>query len=146
MKKLITAVVVLSFVSGAALAQATSKEQGATGGAAAAAGAATGAVGGAIVGGPVGAAVGAVGGAVVGAITGSAVTPEDRVYVREYAVKHRHPTVAVREPVVIGKPLPGAVTTYVIEDRPSLKGYRYAYVNNQYLLIDSRGNVVGAVE
>lgn len=144
MKKMIIAAAAVSFMSGAAFAQATSKEQGATGGAAA--GAATGAVGGAIVGGPVGAAVGAIAGAAVGAVAGSVVTPEDRVYVKEYVVKQKPDVVMVQEPIVVGKPLPGTVKTYVIDGRPSMKDYRYAYVNKQYLLIDAKGNVVGAID
>jgi hypothetical protein len=107
----------------------------------AASGAVTGAVGGAIIGGPVGAAVGAVVGGTTGAAVGS-LSDQDRVYVRDYVVKQHVPAATVEERIVVGQPLPPRVKTYVIEGNPHLHGYRYAYVNNDYYLVDSGGRVV----
>jgi uncharacterized protein YcfJ len=107
-------------------------------------GAAAGAVGGAIVGGPVGAVIGGVAGAVGGATLG-AMTDDDRVWVRDYVKTHPRASVEVKEPIVVGKPLPGTVTVYEIDGNPRLAGYRYAYVNDDYLLIDRDGRVVGTI-
>ena len=117
-------------------------QQGAQSGAAA--GATTGAVGGAIVGGPVGAAVGAVVGGTTGAAVGS-LSDADRVYVRDYVVKQRVEPVTVQERVVVGEALPTTVKTYEITGNPHLNGYRYAYVNNDYYLVDSGGRVVTTI-
>ncbi|WP_342363197.1 DUF1236 domain-containing protein [Terrarubrum flagellatum] len=105
-------------------------------------GAATGAVGGAIVGGPIGAAVGGIAGAAVGATAGS-LTPEDRVYIRDYAVRQRAAPVTVQERIVIGEPLPPTVKYYRVEGNPRVATYRYAYVNNHYYIVDESGRVVG---
>jgi hypothetical protein len=110
----------------------------------AASGAVTGAVGGAIVGGPVGAAVGAVVGGTTGAAVGS-LSDQDRVYVRDYVVKQHVPAATVEERVVVGQPLPPRVKTYVIEGNPHLRGYRYAYVNDEYYLVDGGGRVVTVI-
>lgn len=107
-------------------------------------GAAAGAVGGAIVGGPVGAVIGGVAGAVGGATLGS-MTQEDKVWVRRYVETHPRASVKVEEPIVVGKPLPRTVTVYEIDGNPHLAGYRYAYVNDNYLLVDRDGMVVGTI-
>lgn len=140
-----TAVVAAALtLSGAALAQTTN--DGARGGAAA--GAATGAVGGALVGGPIGAVIGGIGGAVVGAGAGS-MTSDDRVYVQKYvyANKGGYKSVRVQDPVTVGKPLPASVRMYDFDSAPEhVRGYRYTYINDQYLLVDRNGNVVGTVD
>lgn len=107
-------------------------------------GAAAGAVGGAIVGGPVGAVVGGVAGAVGGAALGS-MTEDDRVWVRGYVAAHPRPSVQVAQPIVVGKPLPNDVVVYSIDGNPHLRGYRYAYVNDDYVLIDRDGVVVETI-
>jgi hypothetical protein len=122
----------------------TSRDGAAAGGAVS--GAAAGAVGGAVVGGPVGAVVGGVVGAAVGGSAGAAFTPEDRTYVRGYVTDRRVDPVTLDEPIAIGRPLPPRVKTYVIEGNPRYSSYRYARVNNQYLLVDANGNVLGAVD
>lgn len=126
-----------------ALGSAAFAQSGTQGGAAS--GAVTGAVGGALVGGPVGAGVGAVVGATTGAAIGS-LSDEDRMYARRYVVEHHVAPVTVKERVVVGQPLPGSVETYTIEGNPHLAGYRYAYINNDYYLVDNRGRVVTTIE
>ncbi|MBV9347310.1 MAG: DUF1236 domain-containing protein [Pseudolabrys sp.] len=118
-------------------------QQGAQGGAA------SGAVGGAVVGAVVGGPIGAVIGGAVGATTGAAVggiAADDRVYIQRYVYERQVAPVTVQERVVVGEPLPRAVTTYTFEGNPRLAGYRYAYVNNQYILVSSDGRVMGSIE
>ncbi|WP_333825624.1 DUF1236 domain-containing protein [Pinisolibacter sp.] len=133
-----TAVAVLASLAFASPASADQSGGGALGGAAA------GAVGGAIIGGPVGAVIGGVAGAVGGATIGT-IAADDQVYVRTYVEKHPRDNVVVKEPIVIGKPLPSSVTVYEIEGNPKLAGYRYAYVNQNYVLVDGDGMVVGTI-
>ncbi len=100
-------------------------------------GAAAGAVGGAIVGGPVGAVVGGGAGFVAGSVLGS-VSNEDRTYVRKYSEERRYPSVVYEHEVAVGSELPGTMTYYEIENRPSMSSYRYARVNNHTVLVDPR--------
>lgn len=112
----------------------------------AAAGAATGAVGGALVGGPVGAVVGGAAGAVAGGAVGS-ISQKDRVYVRDYVVEHRRPSVSVEGPIKVGAVLPPRVELYPVEGNPAVSNYRYTYVNDQAVLIDpSSRRVVYVIE
>lgn len=141
MKRILATVMIVGAFAAPAFAQNNS--EAAKGGAIS--GAAAGAVGGALVGGPVGAVVGGVAGAAVGATAGS-LTPEDRVYVRDYAVKHRPARVMIKEPIVIGQPLPPTVKVYAIEGNPRLASYRYAYVNDDYYLVDGSGRIVSELE
>ncbi len=140
MKRMVVGALALGLLSAPAWAQ---NNEAAKGGALS--GAAAGAVGGALVGGPVGAAVGGIAGAAVGATAGS-LTPEDRVYVRDYAVKHRAEPMRVETPIVVGEPMPGSVRYYPIEGNPRLAAYRYAYVNDHYYIVDASGRIVGEVE
>jgi uncharacterized protein YcfJ len=153
MKRLYAAAIVAAMSSVAVPAMAQShQELAAQGGAASGAvtGATAGAIGGAIVGGPVGAVVGGVGGAVVGGATGgtvaAAITPEDRVYVRRYVDEREVAPVMTRQRIVVGRPLPRTVRTYRFEGNPRLTAYNYARVNNQYYLVDARGNVMGSID
>lgn len=139
MKIFITCAVSALLASGVAFAQNSGAQGGAVGGAAA------GAVGGAIVGGPVGAVIGGVAGATAGSAVGSIAT-EDRTYIQTHVYQQKVAPVTVKEQIVIGKPLPATVKTYTFDGRASLKDYRYAYVNNQYLLVDAKGNVLGSIE
>jgi hypothetical protein len=66
--------------------------------------------------------------------------------VRGYVTKHHVDAVTIDEPLAIGRPLPPRVKTYVIEGNPRYESYRYARVNNQTLLIDGHGNVLGSVD
>lgn len=139
MKLLTTCAIVTLLGIAGAQAQNRGGEGGAVGGAAA------GAVGGALVGGPVGAVIGGVAGAAAGGALGS-ITNDDRTYIQTHVYEQKVAPVTVKENIVIGKPLPTTVKTYTFAGRPTLKDYRYAYVNNQYLLIDSRGNVLGSIQ
>lgn len=102
----------------------------------AAAGAVAGAATGAVVAGPVGAAVGAVAGAATGAIV--APPAEVRTYVTGQTVT----SVAYPDPIVVGKPVPGTVTWLEVPQYPK---YRWAYLNNQRVLIDADTHAVVAV-
>jgi uncharacterized protein YcfJ len=139
-KSLPLAIALLSTLAVPAFAQ---NQSGAQGGAAA--GAATGAVGGAIVGGPVGAAVGAVVGGAAGATVGS-LTPEDRTYVQTYVRRTPRQSVRIQEDIRVGAELPSTVTYYQIEGRPALSSYRYAYVNDRYVLVDGNRRIVQVID
>ena len=96
------------------------------------AGATTGAVGGAIVGGPVGAVVGGVGGAVVGGIA-EANMPRFHTYV----VEQRVPSYRYDGDVTVGMTLPeSGVTFYDVPPEYQVRAYKYAYVNDQVVLVD----------
>jgi len=129
-------------VSVPAFAQ-TAQQDGARGGAVS--GAVGGAVVGAVVGGPIGAVIGGVVGATAGGTVG-ALTAEDQTYARRYVYERQVEPVVIQQGVAVGQPLPGTVTTYTFEGNPRLSTYRYAYVNNQYLLIDNNGRVLGSIE
>lgn len=94
---------------------------------------ATGAVGGAAAGAVVGGPVGAVVGGTVGAAVGSAGEPPPAV--RTYVMRERVPSVAVREEVVVGQPLPRTVQVRAI---PKHKEYSYAVVNNKRVIVEPR--------
>jgi len=132
-------------IAGALLAGAASftaqaqNNNGAAGGAVG--GTAAGAVGGAIVGGPVGAAVGGVVGGVAGAAAGGIAT-NDRTYIQGYVVQHPAESVRVQGDVVVGAQLPGTVRYYTFRDNDRLRAYRYARVNNNYVVVDASGRVV----
>ena len=143
MKRILATALVIGCSIAAAPSFAQNNQDAA--GAGAISGGAAGAVGGALVGGPVGAVVGGVAGAAVGATAGS-LTPEDRVYVREYTTRHRTAPVMVREPIVVGQPLPPRVRYQVIEGNPRLAGYRYAYINDDLYLIDRSGRVIEEID
>ncbi len=102
-------------------------------------GAATGAVVGGVVGGPVGAVVGAG----VGATVGSAAEPPREVvtYVQDEAVPAD--TVAVREEIVVGKPVPRTVQLRPV---PNHTEFRYAFVNHERVIVDSKGTVVKVID
>ena len=130
-------------VSESVMAQTPAQQQGATGGAVT--GVIGGAAVGAVVGGPVGAVIGGVIGASAGATVGS-LTAEDRVYVQQYVYSRPAEPVVVQQGLVVGQPVPAGVTVYNFEGNPRLATYRYAHVNQQYVLIDANGRVVGAIE
>lgn len=140
MSKTLTPLLVAAMLAVPGYALAQDRAAGGT-----AAGAATGAVGGAIVGGPVGAAVGAVVGGVVGGTAGGLAEP-DRVYVRQYVTRTPRPAVRLDGDVVVGATLPSTVRYYEIEGNPRLQGYRYAHVNDDYVVVDAQGRVVAIVE
>ncbi len=115
---------VLALAPAAAFAQATTMG-----------GAASGAVVGGVVGGPVGAVVGAT----VGAGVGSAVEPPKEVVT--YVQRERIPAeaVTVQEEIVVGKPVPATVQLHPV---PNHTQFRYAFVNKERVIVDSKGNVV----
>ena len=129
-------------VSESVMAQ-TAQQQGAAGGAVT--GVVGGAVIGAVVGGPIGAVIGGAIGGASGATVG-ALTAEDRVYVQQYVYSRQVQPVVVQQGLAVGQPVPAGVTVYNFEGNPRLATYRYAYVNQQYVLIDANGRVLGAVE
>ena len=130
-------------LAGPALAQ-TPREDATRGGLVG--GAVTGAAIGA-TGGPVGAGVGAIIGGATGATAGAALTPDDRVYVRNYVVRQRAPAVRMEREVVVGTTLPRRGVTYrTIEGNPRLAGYRYTTVNDRTVLVDRGGRVVQIIE
>jgi hypothetical protein len=94
---------------------------------------ATGAVGGAVVGGVVGGPVGAVVGAGVGGTVGLAAEPPGEVVT--YVQREEIPSVAVRERVVVGEPLPATVQ---LRSVPQHTEYRYAVVNNQRVIVEPK--------
>lgn len=99
-------------------------------------GLAGGAVTGAIVGGPVGAVIGGA----VGLTAGAALDTPPRpvvTYVREQPMPHE--TVIIKEPVVVGKALPGTV---IVEPIPGQERYAYAVVNHHRVIVDPRSNTV----
>jgi len=126
-----------------AMAQTPTQQQSTAGGAV------TGAVGGAVVGAVVGGPIGAVIGGVIGASAGGtvgALSAEDQMYARRYVYERQVEPVTLQSGVVVGQPLPQTVTTYQFEGNQRLSPYRYAYVNQQYLLVDSQGRVMGSIE
>lgn len=137
------AAIAAMFACTPALAQTPAQQQGATGGAVT--GVIGGAAVGAVVGGPVGAVIGGVIGGASGATVG-ALTAEDRVYVQQYVYGRQVEPVVVQQGLVVGQPVPAGVAVYNFEGNPRLANYRYVYVNQQYVLIDANGRVVGAIE
>ena len=98
-------------------------------------GAAGGAVTGAIVGGPVGAAVGGA----VGLIAGVAIDPPpERVvtYVQQQPVQN---SVVLKQPIVVGKPVPQEVVLTPIAEDPR---YSYTVVNEQRVIVDPQTRTV----
>lgn len=95
------------------------------------AGAGVGVVGGAVAGAAVGGPVGAVVGAVAGGVAGAAVDPpaEVKTYVRTQSV----PSVTYDGRIAVGEVIPDTVTVYEI---PNYAPYRWAYVDNQRVLVD----------
>ena len=85
--------------------------------------------------------IGGASGATVGALTA-----EDRVYVQQYVYSRQVEPVVVQQGLVVGQPVPAGVSVYAFEGNPRLASYRYAYVNQQYVLVDSNGRVVGSIE
>jgi hypothetical protein len=94
---------------------------------------ATGAVGGAAAGAVVGGPVGAVVGGAVGATIGAAAEPPAEV--RTYVMGEQIPSVAVREHIVVGEPLPATVEVHRI---PKHEKYSYAVVNNRRVIVEPR--------
>ena len=98
-------------------------------------GAAGGAITGAIVGGPVGAAVGGV----AGAIAGTAIDPPPArvvTYVQEQPVQN---SVVVKQPIVVGKPVPQEIVLMPITEDPR---YSYTIVNEQRVIVDPQTRTV----
>ncbi len=101
-----------------------------------------GAVGGAVVGGAVGGPVGAVIGAGVGGTVGAAAEPPNEVIT--YVEHNPAPSIAVQERIVVGEPVPATVQLRPV---PKHTEFRYAYVNNSRVIVDSRsGKVVKIID
>jgi len=93
-------------------------------------GGAAGAITGGVLGGPVGAAVGGVAGFVGGSVVGTAISPPARV--RTYVTSNRLAPVQMQSRVAVGATLPGDVALGSIPDYQ----YRYAYINEQPVLVE----------
>jgi hypothetical protein len=118
-KKIAVSLLSLALLApGAALAQSTTAR-----------GAADGARAGSDVAGPVGAIVGGT----VGAAVGAAAEIPNAVITSVH--EDRGPSVTVRERVVVGEPLPATVELRPV---PHYTEYRYAYVNDQRVIVDPR--------
>ena len=125
MRRVLQSAVLIATLTFPALAHGQGTVRGAEEGAAAG-GAAGGPIG-AIVGGTVGAATGT-----VGAILGV----DERPRFREYVVREHIPSYTYTGPVVVGTVLPETVTVYDVPREYGVTKYRYAYVNNQAVLVD----------
>ncbi|MBS0245972.1 MAG: DUF1236 domain-containing protein [Proteobacteria bacterium] len=102
-------------------------------------GATTGAVVGGVVGGPVGAVVGAG----VGAGVGSAIEPPREVVT--YVQREEVPAdaVVVQQKIVVGKPVPRTVELRPV---PHHTQFRYAFVNHERVIVNSKGTVVKVID
>lgn len=73
-------------------------------------------------------------------ITSGGITRElsndDRVYVRRYRDQQNVPSVTYDRQVIIGDELPGTMTYYPVEGRPSVSNYRYTVINGRTVLVD----------
>jgi len=108
----------------------TYEQRGGTTEAGGAAGIVGGAVAGALIAGPIGAAVGGIAGGAVGGAAGSVVEPTPEV--RTYVTSNQVEPVYLDGEVVVGAGLPENVEIYEV---PNYE-YRYAYVNNQPVLVN----------
>ncbi len=115
MRTLVALLTATGFASGAAFAQDIEG------------GARRGAADGAAVAGPLGAAVGSVVGGAIGLIE-----PPPAAVVT-YVERERSPSVAVRERIAVGEPLP---ETVVIHPVPQHDEYAYAVVNNERVIVE----------
>jgi hypothetical protein len=90
-----------------------------------------GAVDGARTGGAVAGPVGAMVGGTVGAAVGAGLEIPNAVITS--IASERHPSVVVRERVIVGEPLPNEVVLYPV---PQYSEYRYAVVNDRRVIVD----------
>jgi uncharacterized protein YraI len=93
-------------------------------------GGAAGAITGGVLGGPAGAAIGGIAGFVGGGAVGTALNPP--AHVRTYVTSHRLAPVAIQSGVTVGATLPADVELGTIPDYQ----YRYAYINEQPVLVE----------
>ena len=123
---------------GATMAQATPKGT--------AEGAAAGAVGGAVVAGPVGAVVGGIVGGVTGGISGL-LGIDQRPDFANYVASQHLPSDSYRAAVSVGNVLPETgIQYYELPRKYGVKGYRYAIVNDQTVLVDPMTRRIVEVE
>ena len=121
-------VYMLATAAALALAPAAAFAQGSTVG---------GAIGGAAVGAVVGGPVGAIVGAGVGGTVGAAAEPPAEVVT--YVQRENIPSVTVKERIVVGEPVPATVELRPV---PQHTQFRYAYVNNSRVIVDSKSGKV----
>lgn len=113
-------------------------------------GAKEGADNGAAAAGPVGGVIGGVVGGVVGGVTGGIdglLGVDQRPRFHEYVVREHHPSYRYDHEVVMGATLPReGVQYYDVPADYGVRGYRYAIVNDQTVLVDARtGRIVQIV-
>ena len=61
---------------------------------------------------------------------------DDRRYMRRYRQEQQVPSVAYDGQLVIGDELPGDMTYYTVQERPSVSNYRYTVLNGRTVLVD----------
>jgi len=99
-------------------------------------GAAEGADSGGRAAGPVGAVVGGTVGAVTGTVNGI-LGVEDRHRFHEYVIREHRPSFTYSGPVEVGTVLPAEGPTYYeVPEEYHVTRYRYAVVNDHYVLVD----------
>jgi len=73
-----------------------------------------------------------------------AFAPEQRRLIREYVVQRNVPAVAINEPLVVGRPLPGGVELVAVPSEwgPNVAPYRYVYAGNRIYFVDPQTRVI----
>ena len=64
------------------------------------------------------------------------LSAQDRVVVKEYVIKNKHPSAKFTGSVVIGEALPPDVQFYSVEGPATVTKYRYTIVNDRMVLVD----------
>ncbi len=76
----------------------------------------------------------------------AAYSAPQRTYLRTYLRDRNVPSVQYGEPLAVGTQVPSSYTVYPIEGDPTLMGYRYARLNNRYIVLDTSGRVIDVIE
>ena len=66
------------------------------------------------------------------------ISGDDRVFLKRYTAETRYPSIRAERTYSIGDEVPGSMTYYEINGRPSMSGYRYAIINDRTVLINPR--------
>ena len=65
-----------------------------------------------------------------------AISAQDRMAVREFAMKRKHPSVKVSQTVAVGATLPSYVEFYPVDGAPAVSKYRVTIVYDRTALVD----------